>query len=244
MLLKDKVAVIYGAGGPVAHGIARAYAEAGAKLFLSTRTPARAETLAKELGADLQQLDVLDAAAVDAYADAVAGKAGRIDISFNLAGVGDVQKPLMEISPDDFLAPIANAMRGQFLTTRAAARHMIVQKSGVILTFGGGGPQTIAGIGGFKIALDAMEGLRRQWAIELGPHGIRLVTLKTGGLPETLAPAFADRDAIRQSIEKSSPMGRAATLSDLGAIAVFAASDGARSITDTWINMGYGAMPE
>jgi NAD(P)-dependent dehydrogenase (short-subunit alcohol dehydrogenase family) len=242
--LNGKTALIYGAGGGIAHAVARAYAKAGARLFLSTRTLAKAEPLAAELGAELEQVDATDPAAVDAYVDAVARRAGRIDISFNLIGVGDVQKPLMEISPDDFVRPIATAMRAQFITGRAAARHMIEQKSGVILAFGGGGKQTLAGLVGFKIALDAIEALRRQWAIELGPHGIRVLTLKSGGVPETLAPEFADRDAIRRSIEQSSPMRRAADPDDVGAVAVFAASDAARSLTDTWLNIGFGAMPD
>ena len=118
---------------------------------------------------------------------------------------------------------------------------MICQKSGVILTFGGGGPQTLAGLGGFKVALDAMESLRRQWAIELGSHGIRFITLKTGGILETIAPEFPGRDEIRRGIEASSPMHRVATLDDLGTVAAFAPSDGARSVTNTWINMGCGS---
>ena len=109
---------------------------------------------------------------------------------------------MTEISVEDFLQPITNAMRTHFLTTRAAARHMVKRGSGVILAFGGGGPQTLPGLGGFKIALDAIEGLRRQWAVELGPHGIRVVTLKTGGVPESIPDSFAEKDEIIASIEQ------------------------------------------
>src|SRR5688500_12231750 len=91
----------------------------------------------------------------------------------------------MEISAADFLQPIHNAMQTQFLTTKAAARYMMERGSGVILTFGGG-PQILAGLGGFKIALDAIEGLRRQWALELGQYSIRVVTLKTGNVQHTV----------------------------------------------------------
>jgi NAD(P)-dependent dehydrogenase (short-subunit alcohol dehydrogenase family) len=59
-------------------------------------------------------------------------------------------------------------MRTQFLTTKAASRHMVKRGAGVILHFGGGGPQTRPGLGGFKVALDAIESLCRQWACELG----------------------------------------------------------------------------
>jgi NAD(P)-dependent dehydrogenase (short-subunit alcohol dehydrogenase family) len=80
-------------------------------------------------------------------------------------------------------------MRTQFLA-RAAARHMVCRRSGVILHFGGNGTQTLPGLGGFKIAFDAIEGLRRQWAVELGEYGIRVVTIKTGGIPESIPGPF------------------------------------------------------
>ena len=86
---------------------------------------------------------------------------------------------MTEISAEDFLQSITNAMRTQFLTTKAAVRHMVKRASGVILAFGGSGPQTLPGLGGFKIALDALEGHRRQWACELGSQGVRVVTLTT-----------------------------------------------------------------
>lgn len=244
-MLRDKVAIVYGAGG-IGGGIARAYAEAGAKLYLASRSAPKLDAIAKAIRkagheVETQVLDVFDQQAVDKHADAVVKSAGRLDISFNVFGVGDIQQPLMEISTDDFVAPVANAMRGQINTGRAAARHMIKQKSGVILFFGGGGPQTAPGLGGFKIALDAIEGLRHQWAMELGPKGIRVLTLKSGGTPETLGEGD-DVKAITKALEESSPMKRAASLEDVGNVAVFAASDHARSITDTWLNIGYGAM--
>lgn len=249
MLLENKVAMIYGAGGAIGGAVARAYARQGAKVFLAGLTRSKLDKLADEIrsnGGEVHTsvVDALDEGVVNAYVDAVVEQAGYIDISFNLIGIGDVQKPLMEISVEDFLQPIVNAMRSQFLTSRAAARHMIMRGSGVILAFGGGGPQTLPGLGGFKIALDAIEGLRRQWAHELGEHGIRVVTLKTGGIPETIPGDFPQRDEITASIEQQTLLKRAATLEDVGNVAVFAASDQARSITATEINISAGAIIE
>src|SRR5262245_36647107 len=172
MLLENKSAVIYGAGGPIGGAVARAFAREGAKVFLAGRTKAKLDAVADEIRsqgevADTAVVNALDERAVDAYVETVVGQAGYLDISFNLISYGDVQKPLTEISVNDFLQPITNAMRSHFLTTRAAAQHMIPRRSGVILTFGGGGPQTLAGLGGFKVALDAVESHRRQWACEL-----------------------------------------------------------------------------
>lgn len=208
MLLGGKVAVIYGAGGSIGGAVARAFAREGARVVLAGRTQAKLDPVVDDIRAqggmaESAVVDALDERAVEHFVDCVVARAGYLDISFNLIGYGDVQQPLMEISVDDFTQPITTAMRTHFLTTRAAARHMIGRGSGVILAFGGSGPQTMPGLGGFKIALDALEGLRRQWAIELGQYGIRVVTLKTGGVPESIAESFPAREAISASLEQA-----------------------------------------
>jgi NAD(P)-dependent dehydrogenase (short-subunit alcohol dehydrogenase family) len=187
-------------------------------------------------------VDALDEQAVDQFVDSVIKQTGQINISFNLIGLGDVQKPLTEIAVEDFLQPIMNAMRSHFLTDRAAAWHMIRRGSGVILAFGGNGPQTLPGLGGFKIALDAIEGLRRQWACELGQHGIRVLTLKTGGVPESISDTFAQKNEIAAGIQKATLLNRAATLADVGNVAAFVASDQARTLTATDVNISCGAL--
>jgi NAD(P)-dependent dehydrogenase (short-subunit alcohol dehydrogenase family) len=135
MLLENKAAVIYGAGGPIGGAVARAFAREGATVCLAGRTKAKLDKVAGEIRSnggltDTAVVDVLDERAVDAYVDAVVEQAGHIDISFNLISYRDVQEPLTEISVEDFLQPITNAMRTQFLTTRAAARHMVKRGRG------------------------------------------------------------------------------------------------------------------
>jgi NAD(P)-dependent dehydrogenase (short-subunit alcohol dehydrogenase family) len=246
MLLENKVAVLYGGGGPIGGAVARAFAREGATVFIAGRTKARLDRVADEIrangaSAESAVVDALNEQAVEQFVDEVVKQAGNIDISFNLIGYGDVQKPLFEIVLEDFLQPIMNAMRAQYLTTRAAARHMVRNGSGVILHFGGGGPQTQPGLGGFKIALDALEGLRRQWAVELGPHGIRVLTLKTGGIPETI-PDPKEREYIVENLLPATLLNRTAALADIGNVAAFAASDQARTITSTEINISCGAI--
>ncbi|MCF6476064.1 SDR family oxidoreductase [Nonomuraea sp. MG754425] len=243
MLLENKVAVVYGAAGPIGTAAARAFAREGARLFLAGRTRDKLDDLAADLpGAESAEVDALDEAAVDAFTASVAERAGRIDISFNVIGVQDVQRPLGEITAAEFLRPIEVATRTQFLTTRAAVRHMVPRRSGVILMFGGGGPQTAPGLGGFKVALDAMEGMRRQWACEFGPYGIRVVTLVTGGIPESIPDGFAPKDEIAAAIAESGLLKRAATLADVGNVAAFTASDLAGSMTSATVNLSCGAI--
>ena len=98
--------------------------------------------------------------------------------------------PMAEMDVDDFAAPVETAVRTTFLTTRAAARHMTRQKAGVLLAFGGSGdPMRDYYIGGTQVAFEAVESMRKQLSVELGPHGVRFVTLRTGGVPESLEGA-------------------------------------------------------
>jgi 3-oxoacyl-[acyl-carrier protein] reductase len=246
LMLENKVAVIYGAGS-IGRAVAQAFVREGAQVFLGSRSKDKFDILTNEMSAaggavETRVIDAYDQAAVDAYVDSIVAQTGRLDISFNLISVGDVQKPLMDLSADDFLQPITNTMRTQFLTTHAAARHMIKQGSGVILAFGGGGPQTIAGMGGYKVSLDALESLRRQWSVELGPHGIRVVTLKTGGILESISEDFPQRDELVAALTEPTLLKRTATLADVGNVAAFVASDLARSLTATDVNISCGAI--
>ena len=246
MPLDKKVAVVYG-GGPISGAVAGAFVREGAAVFLAGRSATKLDAIARQIpshGGPLETtvVDALNERAVDEFVDTVVHRAGTVDISFNLIAVGDVQRPLQEISVDDFLQPIMIAMRSHFLTTRAAARHIVARGSGVILTFGGGEPQTVPGMGGFKIALDALEALRRQWAVELGPHGIRVVTIKTGGIPETLPQAFPGRDQIVAGLQHAALLPWTATLNDVGTVAAFVASDQARTITAADVNISAGAI--
>jgi 3-oxoacyl-[acyl-carrier protein] reductase len=252
VLLENKNAVIYGGAGSIGGAVARAFAREGARVFLAGRTRATLEELAAEIRAagrlaETAQVDALDERAVDEHADAVAADAGGIDISFNLIthpythGI-----PLAEMAVDDFMAPVQTAARTTFLTTRAAARHMIPRRSGVILAFGGpgerSGPMRDYYLGGTQVAFDAIETIRRQLAVELGPHGIRVVTLASGGVPESLPEGTEGREEIAGMIERQTLLGRAATLEDIGNAAAFAASDWARSMTAAVVNVSCGAL--
>jgi 3-oxoacyl-[acyl-carrier protein] reductase len=251
MLLENKTAVIYGGAGGVGNAVARAFAREGASVYLAGRTQATLDAVAAEIRAaagtaETAMVDALDEGAVDRHADAVAAEAGGIDISFNLIAHPYTHgTPLAEMSVEDFMAPVDTAARTTFITARAAARHMIPRRSGVILAFGGpgdrSGPLRDYFLGGTQVAFDAIETMRRQLAVELGPHGIRVVTLASGGIPETM-PDFDGRQEVVDMIEAQTLLGRAATLEDVGNAAVFAASDWARSVTAAIVNVSCGAL--
>ena len=97
-------------------------------------------------------------------------------------------------------------------------------------------------IGGTQVAFEAIEQMRRQLSVELGRHGIRVVTLRTGGVPESLPEGFEGREKIVESIVGPTMLGRAATLEDVGNVAAFVASDRARTLTAAAVNISCGAL--
>jgi len=123
MLLADKVAVVYGAAGPIGGAMARGFAVEGARVFVAGRRATNLKPLVDELGVEAVEVDALDEGSVEGFLDMVVGAAGCVDVSANVIGVGDVQKPLDEITVDEFLQPVVNATRSHFITTRAAARR-------------------------------------------------------------------------------------------------------------------------
>jgi 3-oxoacyl-[acyl-carrier protein] reductase len=252
VLLENRNAVIYGGGGSVGGAVARAFAREGARVFLAGRTEAKLKEVADDIRAaggqaETAVVDALDEQAVDLHAEAVVAEGGSVDISFNLISHPYTHGvPFHEMDVDDFMAPVETAARTTFITARAAARHMIPRRSGVILTFGGpgdrSGPQRDYYLGGTQVAFDAIETMRRQLSVELGRHGIRFVTLASGGVPESLREGFEGRERIVELIEGQTLLGRAATLEDVGNAAVFAASDWARSVTAAIVNVSCGAL--
>ena len=244
MVLEGQNAVIYGAGGRVGSAVAEAFAREGARVHLTGRNAGSLDAVAariREAGgqAETAVVDALDERAVDAHADEVAERFGSLDISFNLISHGDVQgTPLAEMSLADFEQPVVAAVRTMFITTRAAARHMVRQGSGVILVFGGyGDPPRGYNLGGLQVAFQAQEALRRNLAAELGPHGIRAITIQTSGIVDTLPEGM---ERIAEGIAATTLLGRGATLADVAEAAVFAASDRARSMTGTKLNISAG----
>jgi NAD(P)-dependent dehydrogenase (short-subunit alcohol dehydrogenase family) len=262
MLLKDKTAVIYGAGGAIGGAVARAFAAEGARLFLAGRHLASLEAVATDVKAiggsvDVAEVDALDEGAVDRHLQSVVDAAGRIDISFNAIGLPNprVRVPLTELDVEQFSLPIATYTRSYFLIARLAARRMIAKGSGVIMTMtatlsrtgtpfaGGGGP-----------AYAAVEALTRGLSAELAPQGIRVIGLRPQGIPETPRitqgfELYAKASGLTweqfvESIASRTHPRRLSTLSDLANTAVFMASDMASGMTGTIVNLSMGSLDD
>ena len=262
MTTKDKVAVIYGAGGAIGGAVARAFAREGAKLFLTGRHLAPVEAVADEVvsaggSAEAAEVDALDEQAVDEHLQSVIDKAARVDISFNAIGISNpkIRVPLVELDVEQFSLPITTYTTSYFLTARLAARHMIPNKSGVIMTVtstpsrtgtplvGGGGP-----------AMAAVEALTRNLSAELAPHGIRVVGLRPQGMPETgrIKESFGlyakasgmTWEQFQELLAGRTHTHRLSTLEEMANVAVFMASDQASGMTGTVVNLSMGSLDD
>lgn len=248
MLLENKNAVLYGGGGTIGGAVARAFAREGATVYLAGRTMSTLQRVADEIRAaggkaEVAQVDAFDADQVDEHADSVAAGGGSLDVSFNIISHPDhMGTPAVRMSYEDFEEPVTRRLRTMWITSRAAARHMVEQGSGVILAYGGYG-DPVPNYGGFQVSFGAVEAFRRTLARELGPKGIRVITLQTGGIPEGI-PDERTRGAVEKSIAERTMLGRAATLADVGNAAVFAASDWSRALTGTKLNITCGSVPD
>jgi 3-oxoacyl-[acyl-carrier protein] reductase len=246
MLLQDKVAVVYGAGGPMGGAIARGLAGAGASLFLAGRSPNKLEDVAesiREAGgvAEIAELDVDDRDAVERHADAVMSQVGRIDISSNAVGTDTVQnRPMVDLSVDEFMLSIDQAMRRHFNTMTAAAKRMSAGGSGVIVTLtASAGREWRHEMGGFSVACAGIETLSRTLAAEVGPHGVRVVCIRANFTPETI-PGTREEDV--GDLVRDTMIGRLPRLKEIGAAAVYAASDDAGAMTGAVLNLTCGAI--
>jgi NAD(P)-dependent dehydrogenase (short-subunit alcohol dehydrogenase family) len=263
MMLKNKVAVIYGAGGAIGGAVARAFAREGARLFLAGRRRAAVESVAKDIvtvggSAEAAEVDALDERGVDEHLQSVIDRAARVDIAFNAVGIPGTKilgVPLVDLEREQFSVPITTYATSYFLIARLAARRMVENNSGVIMT--ATTQHSRIGIplsGGYGPAMAAEEALTRVLSAELAPCGIRVVGLRPQALPETrtLEEAFEARakvsalswEQFQEVLASKTHPRRLMTLEEMANVAVFMASDKASGMTGTTVNLTMGSLDD
>ncbi len=262
-LLSGNTAIVHGGGGAIGGAAALAFAREGARLFLAGRSLGRLQEVAAQILAiggevDVDVLDVLDPAAVDAHAESVAARAGRIDVVLNAIGLAHVQgKSFAEQTLDEFAAPVVGYTRAHFIIAKAAARFMVRQGRGVILALSTPG-SVLPGPGfmGYGVACAALEAMTRHLAGELGPHGVRAVCLRADAIPDALARShsrevFAEVAAkhgltpetmLAAHAERVTLLRRLPTLAQVADAAAFFASDRAGATTGAIVNLTCGSL--
>ena len=258
--LENKVAVVYG-DGSVGAAIAKAFAREGAKVFLTGRTLAKLDGIAKQIlsaGGTIEttQLDAMDEQAVEKHMNEVINKAGKIDISFNAIGIpqkGVQGIPLTELSVESFSLPITTYTQSHFMTAKAASRRMVKQGYGVIMMHTPNASRTSNPfVGGMVPAWAAMEAFCRSLSVECAQYGVRSVCILTTGIPETpLIDEVWDIhgkshgisfEQFHSVMEGMTHRKRLTSLNELASAAVFATSDEGSAITGTVFNLTAGMV--
>ena len=259
MMLEDKTAVIYGGGGAIGGVVARAFADAGARVYLAGRSRARLEKVANDIGgvAGVAEVDALDERAVADHADSVAAETDGIDIALNAVSFPFAHDtPFAELAVEEIMRPIDAFLRTNLITTKAVARHMTARRPGTILTLSAGASRVMAaGSLGYGTTCAAIETLTRRLAVELGPGGVRVVCLRphliadgpshgsyTGELfgRRAAAAGVSVERWLGQWQENVTLLGRLPTLAQVADAAVFLASDRAATITGTVVDLTSG----
>ena len=263
MMLKEKVAVIYGAGGAIGGAVAQAFAREGAAVFLTGSHLPPVELVAKQIVADggsaeAAEVDALDEQAVDDHLRVVAEEAGSVDISFNAVGIHNAEilgTPLTDLDVDRFLLPVTGYVRSYFLTARLGARRMVPKGSGVIMTVTAThAREGLPLVGGYGPAQAAKEALTRDLSVELAPHGIRVVGIRPQAMPETrtIRDAFEPRakaigmtwDQWLEVLAGRTHPRRLMSLDEMANVAAFMASDRASGMTGTTVNLTMGRLDD
>ncbi len=262
MLHENRVLVVYGGGGAIGGATARAFAREGARVFLAGH---RAESLKRTQDAivraggraEVDVVDALDERAVNAHADSVVKRAGRIDVALNAVGLMHVQGTLFrELSSEDYLHPIQSYTKTNFITAHAVARTMVKQRSGVILTLSTPGSRlAFAGHLGYCVTCAAIEAFSRTLAAELGPSGVRVVCVRPDAIPEALATSHSRQvfepvakragvtveEILGQAVGRTL-LGRLPTLDEVANCATFVASERASAMTGAVVNVTCGSV--
>jgi NAD(P)-dependent dehydrogenase (short-subunit alcohol dehydrogenase family) len=254
VLLENKTAIVYGAAGSIGSSVARAYAREGASVHLAGRTHANLEAIATSIrsaggAAHVAQLDVLDADAVRRHAASVVDTSGGIDVCFNATSNDDIQgKTLLDMPVDELMQPVTKALTAHYRIVTAVAPHMATRGGGVILVMAGG-REAIPRLGGSHVAWAALAGLCRQLAADLGPSGIRVAWLLSPGSPGVAADGAAVEPTDHRAHD--APAGTVGliprhqpSLEEVAGVATVLASDFARTMTATEINLTGGAVPD
>jgi len=260
-LLANKNAVIFGAAGAVGKAVASEFSAQGATVFLTGRHLDGIEQLTAEIRAaggtaHGHQVDALNEQEVIAYLEHVKRDGASVDVSVNLTGqrVHEFShgRNTLDLPLEHFMVPLTQLVPAQFITARAAARHMVEQRSGVILFITAPPGRGLANVSAIGAAYGAMEALTRCLAVDLGPSGVRVVGIMSGAMIDTTTIQQSLENRSRQmsvpkeqlvtSLMQSTLLKRLPTAADTARLAAFLVSDAAPTITGAIVNASSGSV--
>jgi glucose 1-dehydrogenase len=248
MKLKERIALITGAARGIGRACAERLAEEGATVVVSDIDEAEGRRTAAAIGATFFYADVSRRVDCEALIAAAVAAHGAIDILLNNAGIS-VVGDFLEVSEDDWDKVIGVNLKGAFLMTQQAARHMVHQvregrKAGCIINMSSvNDTLAIPSIVSYCVSKGGLAQLTSATSIYLAAHGIRVNAIGPGSINTDMFKAVvSDPEAVARVMSRT-PLGRPGEPSEVAAVAAFLASDDASYITGQTIYVDGGRMP-
>ena len=248
MRLKDKVAIVTGAGSGFGEGIAKRFAAEGAKVVVNDIAPAAGERVAREIveaggSAHFCEGDVSKNADVARVVAAALAAFGDLDIVVNNAGTTHRNQPMLDVPEEEFDRIYRVNVKSLFLTARHAVPHFRKKRNGVFITIAStAGVRPRPGLTWYNGSKGAAITTSRSMAAELAPHNIRVNIINPVAGETAMLADFMGQDTpeMRAKFIATIPLGRLSLPSDIATAAVFFASDEAAFITGACLEVDGG----
>jgi NAD(P)-dependent dehydrogenase (short-subunit alcohol dehydrogenase family) len=249
MQLKDKVAIVTGAGRGIGEGIAVDLAKEGAVAVIMDRTLANAQVVVKKIEAAggkamAVEADVSKKATLQAMVEAVVKKYGRIDVLVNNAGIESVPMLLKDIPEDQWDRVLAVNLKGVFLCCQAVIPQMMKQGGGRIVNISSlaGRKMTFFGSADYTASKHGVNGLTMHLAWELADSHITVNAICPGAILTPLAQEGTTPEYREMVTKRLIPLGRWGTPDDIAGAVTYFASDAAAWVTGQIIEIDGGSM--
>jgi NAD(P)-dependent dehydrogenase (short-subunit alcohol dehydrogenase family) len=238
--LSGKVAFVTGASYGIGHGLARALAEAGARVAVGARSREPLEGLAREIGGLAVPFDARNVADIRSAVSRVERELGSVDILVNNAGLG-ANHAALDVTEADWDEMMAVNLRGLFFTCQAAARSMLARGFGRIINMSS--QASLVGIENHAVYCATKGGvnqLTRVLALEWSPRGVTVnavapTFIYTPGTKERL-----DDPEFRASVLERIPVKRVGTIDDVAGAVIYLASPAGGLVTGSVLTVDGG----
>jgi NAD(P)-dependent dehydrogenase (short-subunit alcohol dehydrogenase family) len=246
--LKGRTALITGGAQGIGRAIAERYVAEGAKVAIADFDQAKGEAAAKEIGAHFIRADLGDADSTRTMVASAITALGHLDILVNNAGIA-VGGDFLDLPLETFDKVLAVNLRGAFVASQAAARHMVErvksgQKPGAIVNMSSVNaifalPAQLP----YSVSKGGMSSLTKAMALSLAEHGIRVNAIGPGSIMTAMLASVNSDPAAKERLLSRTPMGRIGEPSEIASIAVFLASDDASYVTGQTVYADGGRLP-
>jgi glucose 1-dehydrogenase len=248
MKLQNRIALVTGAARGIGLAISERFIAEGAKVTIADVLDAEGKAAAEKIGASYVHCDVSSAADIQTVVTRVVKTHGGIDVLVNNAAIS-IAKPFMDITVEDFEKVIAVNLRGAFLLTQEAARHMIEQvkagkRAGAIINMSSvNDTLAIPMIAPYTMSKGGVKQLTAVSALALAEHGIRVNAIGPGSIMTDMLKGVANDKTAMDRILSRTPLGRVGDPSEIASVAAFLASDDASYISGQVIYVDGARMP-